>query len=78
MGAVDPDAGLNAVLRFSITSGNNDGYFDIKPTTGEIVVNRSLDLEGSAPPAFNYSLGNLIKYILESFLLINLNTVVWH
>ena len=63
VGAVDPDAGLNAILRFSITSGNSDGYFDIKPTTGEIIVNRSLDLEGSAPPALNYSLGNLINEI---------------
>lgn len=64
VGAVDRDAGMNAVLRFSITSGNNDGYFDIKPTSGEIVVNRSLDLEGSAPPSLNYSLGK-VTFLIE-------------
>lgn len=64
VGAMDRDAGMNAVLRFSITSGNSDGYFDINPTTGEIVVNRSLDLEGSAPPALNYSLGK-VSFLIE-------------
>lgn len=57
VGALDRDAGENAVLRFSIISGNSDGYFDIDPTTGDIFVNRSLDLEGSAPPLLDYSLG---------------------
>ena len=61
--ALDRDAGTNAVLNFSITSGNNDGYFDVKPDTGDIIVNRSLDLEGSAPPSLNYSLGKVIFHI---------------
>ena len=59
VGALDRDAGENAVLRFSIISGNSDGYFDIDPATGDIFVNRSLDLEGSAPPLLNYSLGKV-------------------
>lgn len=65
VGALDRDAGKNAVLRFSITSGNNDGYFNINSTTGDIFVTRSLDLEGSAPPLLNYSLGKVqfLKYI---------------
>ena len=62
VGALDRDAGENAVLRFSIISGNSDGYFDINPATGDIFVNRSLDLEGSAPPLLNYSLGKIIFY----------------
>ena len=56
--AVDHDSGTNAELRFSITSGNDDGYFDIRPTTGEIVVKRSLDLEDYSPPPLSNSLGN--------------------
>jgi len=57
--ALDRDAEANAVLQFSIISGNSDGYFDINPATGDIFVNRSLDLEGSAPPLLNYSLGKV-------------------
>lgn len=57
--ALDRDAGENAVLQFSIISGNSDGYFDINPATGDIFVNRSLDLEGSALPLLNYSLGKV-------------------
>lgn len=59
VGALDRDAGENAVLRFSIISGNSDGYFDINAATGDIFVNGSLDLEGSAPPLLNYSLGKV-------------------
>ena len=58
--ALDSDAGSNAELKFSITSGNDDGYFDIVPATGDIIVKKSLDLEGVAPPALNYSLGKRI------------------
>ena len=56
--ALDRDADTNAELKFSITSGNEDGYFDIIPATGDIIVKKSLDLEGAAPPSLNYSLGN--------------------
>lgn len=61
--ALDRDAGTNAALRFIITSENSDGYFDIIPATGDIIVNRSLDLEGPAPPSLNYSLGNVLFLI---------------
>ena len=64
--ALDRDAGMNSELRFSITSGNTDGYFDIIPSTGDIVVKKSLDLEGRSPPSLSYSLGKL----LLSFLLL--------
>lgn len=55
--ALDRDTGMNSDLSFSITSGNTDGYFDIIPSTGDIVVKKSLDLEGQSPPSLNYSLG---------------------
>lgn len=57
--AMDRDAGTNAQLTFSITSGNEAGYFDITPSTGDIIVNNSLDLEGVAPPSLNYTLGKV-------------------
>lgn len=66
--ALDRDAGMNSDLSFSITSGNTDGYFDIIPSTGDIVVKKSLDLEGQSPPSLNYSLGKL----LLAFLLLEL------
>ena len=81
--ALDRDAGMNSELRFSITSGNTDGYFDIIPNTGDIVVKKSLDLEGQSPPSLRYSLGKL----LLSFLLLqatrgarnpNLQVVITH
>ena len=56
--ALDRDAGSNAALKFSITSGNAGGFFDINPSTGEIVVKKSLDLEGAVPPSLNYTMGN--------------------
>lgn len=58
--ALDRDTGMNSDLSFSITSGNTDGYFDIIPSTGDIVVKKSLDLEGQSPPSLNYSLGKLL------------------
>lgn len=64
--ALDRDAGMNSELKFSITSGNTDGYFDIIPSTGDIIVKKSLDLEGQSPPSLSYSLGKL----LLSFLLL--------
>lgn len=68
VGALDRDAGENAALRFSIMSGNSDGYFDISAATGDIFVNRSLDLEGSAPPLLNYNLGKVrfLKHIRKN------------
>ena len=56
--ALDPDAGSNSELRYSIASGNGDGYFDITATTGEIVVKKTLDLESATPPSLKHSLGN--------------------
>lgn len=32
--AVDHDIGINSLLRYSIISGNDDGYFRLDPTTG--------------------------------------------
>lgn len=43
--ATDSDAGLNGVLMFNISSGDPEGVFKIDSTTGEIRVEKSLDLE---------------------------------
>ena len=43
--ANDIDAGTNSELRYTIVSGNEDGYFGIDPNTGDLRVNRSLDME---------------------------------
>jgi len=40
--AVDRDSGDNALLRYSITAGNEHSLFDIEPDTGWIVANGSL------------------------------------
>ena len=42
--AVDRDSGDNAVLRYSIKSGNEHSLFDVDPVTGWIVANGSLAL----------------------------------
>ncbi|PIK59217.1 hypothetical protein BSL78_03856 [Apostichopus japonicus] len=41
--AVDPD--LNSTIYYFIVSGNNDGLFEVHPTTGEIIVVGTLDFE---------------------------------
>ena len=58
VGALDRDTGRNAALSFSIKSGNTGDYFDIIPSTGDIIVKKSLDLEGITPPSVNHIIGN--------------------
>ena len=58
VGALDRDTGRNAALSFSIKSGNTGGYFEIIPSTGDIIVKKSLDLEGTTPPSVNHIIGN--------------------
>ena len=43
--ATDADLGVNAVITFSITAGNSLEFFKIESSTGEVKVNKSLDLE---------------------------------
>jgi len=40
--AVDGDSGDNALLRYSIQTGNEHGLFDVEPVTGWVVANGSL------------------------------------
>nr|XP_008302668.1 PREDICTED: protocadherin Fat 4-like [Stegastes partitus] len=43
--AVDPDAGVNGQIRYSIGFGNNEGYFSIDENTGEISLAKTIPLE---------------------------------
>ncbi|XP_014894869.1 protein dachsous-like [Poecilia latipinna] len=43
--AEDPDDGKNGEIQYSITFGNNDGYFSIDPSTGEISLAKVITLE---------------------------------
>lgn len=49
--ASDKDAGSNAVIRYSIISGNSQSYFVIDPQTGIINTTKAIDFEKT--PAFN-------------------------
>ena len=51
MKASDKDAGSNAVISYSITSGNSLSYFVIDPYTGIINTTKAIDFEKT--PAFN-------------------------
>ena len=51
MKASDKDVGSNAVIRYSITSGNSQSYFVIDPETGIINTTKAIDFEQI--PAFN-------------------------
>ena len=42
--AKDPDEGDNAKLSYSCTSGNEEGYFTLNKTTGQVVVNKNLGM----------------------------------
>ena len=59
---MDFDTGSNADLCYSITTSNAHGYFGIREDTGEIVVNKSLDLEGPTPPVLHYILGKVAYF----------------
>jgi len=39
------DSGINARLRYSITSGNEAGFFEMHDQTGELFLVREIDLE---------------------------------
>ena len=43
--AVDADSGPNAVLRYSLIGGNNQGHFAIDSLTGDVTVVQPLDYE---------------------------------
>ena len=43
--ASDPDLGFNASMSFSISAGNNEGYFSINSTTGVVTLVKALDYE---------------------------------
>ncbi|GAB6027813.1 hypothetical protein CHUAL_002043 [Chamberlinius hualienensis] len=43
--AEDPDEGVNAVIRYLISSGNEDGDFYVNETTGDVSTLRKLDFE---------------------------------
>lgn len=43
--AEDPDDGKNGEIQYSITFGNNDGYFSMDASTGEISLAKIIPLE---------------------------------
>lgn len=45
MNATDKDTGLNAQLKFTIISGNDDGTFELNETSGELFTAKSLDFD---------------------------------
>lgn len=49
--ATDKDAGINAMISYSIIGGNSKSYFLIDPQTGQINTTTSLDFEKT--PSFN-------------------------
>nr|XP_057930741.1 cadherin-related family member 5 [Doryrhamphus excisus] len=42
--AIDGDTGINEAIRYSFLSGNEDGLFEINPTTGNISMMRAADV----------------------------------
>ena len=50
---VDPDGADNTVLQFDIVSGNEDGYFSISSTTGQVSLVGSLDRD-LGPESFEF------------------------
>ncbi|XP_048585401.1 fibrocystin-L isoform X2 [Nematostella vectensis] len=55
--ATDRDAGTNARLHYTITSGNEQGLFAINDETGDVTVAKPLDLEDGALTSLAYRLG---------------------
>jgi hypothetical protein len=45
--ATDEDLGINSELRYSILTGNSEGYFTIDATTGQLSTTKSLDYENN-------------------------------
>lgn len=45
MNATDKDTGVNAQLKFTIISGNDDGTFELNETSGELFTAKSLDYD---------------------------------
>ena len=69
--AVDMDAGNNAWLRYSLTTGNEEGFFTIGENTGAISVAR--DLTEASQQSFNLTIvvrdhGNPVKVNEESLI----------
>ena len=45
MNATDKDTGLNAQIKFTIISGNDDGKFELNETSGELLTSAALDFD---------------------------------
>lgn len=58
--AIDLDEGTNGKVKYSIISGNADRFFTIDENTGDIVLEKTLDLESKKQPPLHFTLGKKI------------------
>lgn len=54
--ATDLDSGENGRVSYVITAGNLEGYFGLSADTGDLTLQKSLDLESSQAPYPNFTL----------------------
>ena len=79
--AADPDNGINSTIHFTLSSGNDQGKFNLTSTTGEITVADSLNYEDPTerqhflyftiqdigiPPLSNNEVGELEIHVLDA------------
>ena len=55
LAASDPDEGVNAEVEYSIVDGNTQGYF-VLSSSGNLTINKSIDLEQETLPILNHQL----------------------
>lgn len=62
--ATDKDTGINAQIKFTIISGNDDGMFELNETSGDLLTLKELDYDQE--PNL-YKVGNYLKLQLYHF-----------
>lgn len=66
--ANDSDEGTNGQVQYSIINGNTKGFFTINKNTGDVTLEKTLDLETQPRPPQRFTVGkNTILLYLEVF-----------
>lgn len=64
--ANDSDEGSNGQVNYSIITGNDGGYFTMNQDTGDVTLEKTLDMEQIPRPPQRFTIGKQVIYVRPS------------